>query len=161
MIFIMSNVIKIKIDETAPNFIKEYYMNFTNHHEGDAGIDLIAPYDVICKSDRNVYTIDYLIQCEFTNYLQTKQSYYLYPRSSISKTPLMMANSVGIIDAGYRGNIMAKVRNLSDEEYVIKAGDKLFQICSSDLKSIKVQIVTELSETSRGSGGFGSTNKNN
>jgi dUTP pyrophosphatase len=87
-------------------------------------------------------------------------SYYLYPRSSISKTNFMMANSVGIIDAGYRGNIMAKIRNMSLQGISkVSENDKMFQICSPDLKPIKIELVNELSETSRGDGGFGSTNK--
>ena len=55
-----------------------------------------------------------------------KYYYYLYPRSSISKTPLRLCNSVGIIDAGYRGNIMAFVDNI-DEDYDL--GTRLFQLC--------------------------------
>ena len=87
-------------------------------------------------------------------------SYYLYPRSSISKTDFMMANSVGIIDAGYRGNIMAKIRNMNLEGISkVSENDKMFQICAPDLKPIKIELVNELSETSRGDGGFGSTNK--
>jgi dUTP pyrophosphatase len=86
-------------------------------------------------------------------------SYYLYPRSSISKTPLMMANDVGVIDAGYRGNIMAKVRNVSQKEARVTEGEKLFQICSPNLKPIKIKIVKNLSSSSRGDGGFGSTGK--
>jgi len=72
---------------------------------------------------------------------------------------LMMANSVGIIDAGYRGNIMAKVRNMSQTETTINEGEKLFQICSPTLEPIKFQIVDKLSDSSRGAGGFGSTGK--
>ena len=88
----------------------------------------------------------------------TNCSYYLYPRSSISKTPLRMSNSTGIIDAGYRGNIIAKVDNISNEEYKIEKGTRLFQICSPSLEEIELEVVDELSETSRGTGGFGSTN---
>jgi dUTP pyrophosphatase len=96
--------------------------------------------------------------CEMINIeTNTLTGYYLVPRSSISNTYFQMANSVGIIDAGYRGNIMAKVRNFN-ALYTIKAGDKIFQICAADLKQIKVEVVLNLTETSRGSGGFGSTN---
>jgi len=84
-------------------------------------------------------------------------SYYLYPRSSISKTPLRMSNSTGIIDAGYRGNIIAKVDNNSNEEYKIEKGTRLFQICAPSLEEIELEVVDELSDTSRGCGGFGST----
>lgn len=85
-------------------------------------------------------------------------SYYLYPRSSIVKTQLIMLNSTGIIDAGYRGNICAFVYNTSDQEYIIEKGDRLFQICSGDLKPMTLNIVNTLSNSQRGSGGFGSTN---
>jgi dUTP pyrophosphatase len=156
----MSYILKIKFDKNTPNSIINYYENFTSHHEGDSGIDLIAPNE-IQVAGLNVGTIDHLIQCEMINEDNKNVSYYLYPRSSISKTNFMMANSVGIIDAGYRGNIMAKVRNMSlneNEFSIIKENDKLFQICAPDLKPIKIKIVNELSDTSRGSGGFGSTN---
>ena len=156
----MSYTLKIKFDKNIPNSIINYYENFTSHHEGDSGIDLIVPNE-IQVAGLKVGTIDHLIQCEMLNEDNKNVSYYLYPRSSISKTNFMMANSVGIIDAGYRGNIMAKVRNMSlneNELSTIKENDKLFQICAPDLKPIKIQVVHELSETSRGSGGFGSTN---
>ena len=153
----MSYTLKIKINENAN--INEHYENFTSHHEGDSGIDLIVPND----KTLNIFeigTIDHMIQCEMLNQDGVNVSYYLYPRSSISKTDLMMANSVGIIDAGYRGNLLSKVRNMSlSQSCKIKAGDKLFQICAPDLKPIKIVIVNELSETSRGLSGFGSTNK--
>ena len=74
-----------------------------------------------------------------------------------AKTPLRLSNSVGIIDAGYRGNIMAIVDNLSDEDFVIEQNTRLFQLCSPDLSPISFEVVNELSETSRGSGGLGST----
>ena len=88
--------------------------------------------------------------------------YYIYPRSSISKTPLMLANHAGIIDTGYRGNLMTAVRNLSNENnYTIEKHSRLFQICSGDLKPFFVIIVDkeDLSVTERNEGGFGSTGK--
>ena len=84
-------------------------------------------------------------------------SYYLYSRSSIVKTPLRLANSVGIIDAGYRGNIMAYVDNIKTEDYIVERGTRLFQICSGDLSPLTFEMVNQLSETTRGIGGFGST----
>ena len=154
----MSYILKIKLNENISQNVKDYYQNFQSHHIGDSGIDLIVPENVEVDSFQ-VGTIDHLIQCEMVNDLNESVSYYLYPRSSISKTPFVMANSVGIIDAGYRGNIMAKIRNMSLTNKTINEKDKLFQICSPDLKPIKIELVSELSETSRGDGGFGSTNK--
>lgn len=153
----------IKISSDLPEDVKSYYLNYKTTYEGDSGIDLVSPNwtDIHPWS---VGTINFGIQCEMINN-QTNEnvSYYLYPRSSISKTPLMMANSVGIIDAGYRGNIMAKVRYLPfvPEQlfYTIEHMTKLFQICAPDLSPVIVQVVDSLSETKRGAGGFGSTGK--
>jgi len=99
--------------------------------------------------------------------------YYLYPRSSISKTRMRIANSVGIIDAGYRGDIIAAVDTIgvfgsSDIWHIwketlmpIKKYDRYFQICAPDLSPFMVHIVDNESElgdpTARGAGGFGST----
>lgn len=155
----MSYKLYIKIDDNASELVKNHYNNFSTHHEGDSGIDLIVGNNVEVGSFQ-VGTIDHLISCQMTDTLGVSCSYYLYPRSSISKTDLMCSNSLGIIDAGYRGNIMAKVRNMNPTtDSKINTGDKLFQICAPDLKPIKIIIVSELSSTTRGSGGFGSTNQ--
>ena len=74
-----------------------------------------------------------------------------------SNTPLRLANSVGIIDSGYRGNICAIVDNIKDHTYTINQGDRLFQICSSDLLPLNFKVVNELSVSQRGENGFGST----
>ena len=64
----------------------------------------------------------------------------------------------GLIDAGYRGEIKAKIRNFNQNSENLNCG-KFFQIVSPDLKPIQVKIVKELSTTARDAGGFGSTNK--
>jgi dUTPase len=99
--------------------------------------------------------------------------FYLYPRSSISKTRMRLANSVGIIDAGYRGDLIAAVDTIgffgsTDIWHIwketlspIKKYDRYFQVCAPDLTPFLVHIVDaehELSPpTNRGHGGFGST----
>jgi dUTPase len=100
--------------------------------------------------------------------------YYLYPRSSISKTKMRLANSVGIIDAGYRGELIAAVDTIgvygsNDIHHIwkqtlgpIQKFDRYFQICAPDLSPFSVRIVAdedELEKSERGSGGFGSTGK--
>lgn len=149
--------LKIKFSDNATDEIKEYYSNFKNHHVGDSGIDLINP-NTVNVSPFEVGCIDFNIKCEMRDMNDNLVSYYLYPRSSISKTPFMLANNVGIIDAGYRGNIIAKIRNLSLENSSTLQYEKLFQICSPDLKPIVIEIVDDLSNSSRGDGSFGSTN---
>lgn len=98
--------------------------------------------------------------------------FYMYPRSSLSKTQLRLANSVGIIDAGYRGNLtgMFDVVNINEEkrknsnaDYIGKAYERYVQICAPGLVPIIVKIVKSIKElgdtTERGEGGFGSTGK--
>lgn len=136
--------------------LQEKYNSHTNYHPGDSGLDLFCPKDILVKSGETV-KIDLEIQCESLKD-NHNVSYYLYPRSSIVKTPLRLANSVGIIDAGYRGNIMAFVDNIKGEDFLVEKGTRLFQICSGDLSPLTFELVNELSDTSRGTGGFGSTN---
>ena len=134
--------------------ILQFYDKFKYNHEGDCGIDLYNP-DIEIES-LMVGTIDFNIKCEMID-LETNNytSYYLVPRSSLAKTSFQLANSIGIIDAGYRGSIMAKIRCFHKTSDVLKKGS-YFQIIAPDLKPIKVNIVTELSTTNRNSG-FGST----
>lgn len=154
----MCYTLLIKFGDNLSDSEKEYYTKYKTKHEGDSGIDLINTLTFEVKPF-DVETINFNIQCEMRNEKEKLVSYYLYPRSSISKTPLMMANSVGIIDAGYRGNIMAKVKNVSQKDTRVIEGEKLFQICSPTLEPIKIKIVKNLSSSSRGDGGFGSTGK--
>jgi dUTPase len=85
-------------------------------------------------------------------------SYYIYARSSISNTPLRLSNSVGIVDSGYRGPIMAALDNISDQPYVLEAGTRLIQLCAPGLVPIdRFERVDVWEETARGSRGFGST----
>ena len=90
--------------------------------------------------------------------LEAPRPYFLYPRSSIAKRGLIMANSVGIIDSGYRGELKAALHNITDKPVIIKPMERLVQICMPNLSTdYVVDIVDELSDTKRGSGGFGST----
>lgn len=85
--------------------------------------------------------------------------YWLLPRSSIYKTGLIMANSVGVIDASYRGEVKAPVWSMTGTSKV-NAGDRLFQVVAPDMGWIRnVRIVESLPDTDRGEGGFGSTGK--
>jgi dUTP pyrophosphatase len=73
----------------------------------------------------------------------------------------MLANHVGIIDSGYRGNLMGAFRLLGQSEYTVEKHNRLLQICHPSLCPVIVKMVdeNELSCTTRGSGGFGSTGK--
>ena len=94
--------------------------------------------------------------------------FYMYPRSSLSKTELRMANNVGIIDAGYRGNLMGLfdvvpfMERYDPEAPAVTFGQRITQLCAPGLQPIYVVMVgslEELGETVRGNGGFGSTGR--
>jgi len=147
-----------------------------------SGLDIIMPKNIIIPAKSMGIKIKLGISCEpitiykkgnfedstpYDNegpivkfyYKLAKCGYYLYPRSSLSKTPLRLANSVGIIDSSYRGELIAAVDNISEEDFDIKQGQRLFQLCSPTLEPINYIVTKELSETDRGEGGFGSTGK--
>ena len=129
----------------------------------DAGFDLFTPVTTICDTD-GVNKINFLVKCSATSKNGANTGYYMYPRSSISKTPLRLANSVGIIDSGYRGNLIGAFDCISTgEPYLLTQYTKLVQICSPTLEPIYVTIVNTVEElglnTERGEGGFGSTGK--
>ena len=137
--------------------------------DGDAGVDLFFP-NMVRVPRGETMLIDLEIQCKmvYVNQLieagntaefEEPESFMLVPRSSIFRTPLRQANNIGIIDSGYRGHIMVPVDNHSNEDYIIKNGQRLFQLVHPSLKPISIEVVEELDETERGSGGFGSTGK--
>ena len=137
-------------NETA----REFYESHGHFHDGDAGLDLYILEDITFESGETK-AIKLGISCE----PEDGCAYYLFPRSSISKTPLRMANSIGLIDGGYRGEIMVMCDNIKDFSYTAKKGQRLFQLVATDSSAIHYELAGELSETTRGTGGFGSTGK--
>ena len=143
--------IKINNDELI-----QKYENHSSFHTGDSGLDLFSPEQVVIPPKQKGI-INTQISCEaFSD--SNNVSFWMLPRSSVAtKTPLIMANSIGLIDAGYRGNLMGVFYNTSDEPFIIEKGSRLLQICGADLKPVTFELVEELSTTSRGTGGYGST----
>ena len=134
--------------------INKMYENHNHFHPGDSGLDIYIIENQIINPGETI-RLNLGISCEN---LDTK-SYFLMPRSSLSKTPLRLANSVGLIDAGYRGEIMAAVDNIKDFSYEVEIGQRLFQIVAMDGSAIHFELGDHLSETTRGADGFGSTGK--
>jgi hypothetical protein len=165
-------------------------------HFYDAGFDIFLPTDDVravnyygCGTsfwgaDTNggssvqVNKVDFKVKCCAKMYNEQPGNsqkffytpFYTYARSSISKTPLRLANNQGIIDAGYRGSLIGMFDCIyndpsDDKEYDWYMDDysRMLQICAPGLMPIVVTVVDELSdlggETARGSGGFGSTGK--
>ncbi len=200
-------VLKMFIDVNDENF-KHMYTEAVNNHNNklihcqeyiDAGFDLFAPgnegnelatYGSNLRffgtgwDDRSpINKLDHKICCSARMFTDTGKSYntgyYMHPRSSLSKTRLRLANSTGIIDAGYRGHLigMFDVVNIEESvdnhmrqddiqynnneaDYWGKKYDRYVQICAPGLCPVVVEIVESLDdETERGSGGFGSTGR--
>ena len=83
------------------------------------------------------------------------------PRSGMSiKHGITLVNCVGTIDEDYRGELCVPVINLSTEEFTIQNGDRIAQMIVAPVTKAEISVVTELSDTQRGEGGFGSTGKN-
>jgi dUTPase len=186
--FMILNVLVEDSDGENAVLKSKYVENARNHNQKllenidfmDAGFDLMIPYN-FDKSGQGVgYTNCYAsrvnklntrVRCSAQMVIrdvakkyavgQYNTGYYMYPRSSISKTCFRLANSVGIIDAGYRGPLIGMVDVVYEMDSVCVHGyDKLFQICAPHLAPVLVNIVDDLgAATSRGEGGFGSTGR--
>lgn len=146
---------------------KDFYQTHTTFHEGDSGLDLFCVDDILipsgetkmvklgikCQSRKLSLCVWKWMKGSFYNYY----SYFLFPRSSISKTPLILKNSIGLIDAGYTGELMAAMYNTSSDPFLIKRGDRYVQLVNPNLEGVSFELVEDVRTTTRGSGGFGST----
>ena len=131
----------------------------------DAGFDIFVPCDCVSRQEE-VNRINFGVKCAARMVCESGKKFvtgfYMYPRSSLSKTQLRLANSVGIIDSGYRGDLIGAFDCYQDGFRVNKY-DKLVQICAPGLVPIYARVVFDISElgdeTVRGEGGFGSTGR--
>jgi dUTPase len=195
-------VLNLFVDSYDEN-LKHTYINAANSHNNkvihlqehiDAGFDLFAPgnqgealnhygndlpFFGPGREDRNpVNRMDFMVSCSAQMVTDGGKcfntGYYMYPRSSLSKTQLRLANSVGIIDSGYRGHLtgmfdVVNIDNDSNSDHNLEADfwgkkfDRYVQICAPGLVPILVQVVNTFEElggeTARGGGGFGSTGR--
>lgn len=162
-------ILKISVNDNSrrafyESKIKEHNNKFLTSTFMDSGVDVYVPTETVFDEQFVSKFIDMgikteMIYCEVdTNALSTC-AFTVYPRSSLSKTPLMLANHTGIIDSGYRGSLIGAFRSLSPSNYLVEKDTRLLQICHPTLCPIYVVLVNEddLTTTERGSGGFGST----
>ena len=172
--------LKLYIDDTNDlNNLKNTYTNCALVHNNkildpnnlhlDAGFDLLNPSRKVFYGNKSntVNKLDHNIVCSAQMITDSNKvyntGYYMYPRSSISKTNLRLANNVGIIDAGYRGHLMGMFDVLHHKDDILQVHkfDRLLQICAPELMPIYVELVDTKDElgdkTIRGDGGFGST----
>jgi dUTP pyrophosphatase len=143
---------KVKIKKLHPNAVKPKYAK-----ENDAGMDLVAT-EIISETPSQI-TYGLGIAMEIPDGMVG----LIFPRSSIRNTRLQLSNSVGVIDSGYRGELQATfnkiITTIENQKNDYKVGDRICQIIIVPHPIIQIVEVDELSESSRGIGGFGSTGK--
>jgi dUTP pyrophosphatase len=137
---------QVKIKKLHPQAVIPSYSK-----AGDAGMDLTITSII---SD-NKLDVSY----GFGIAVEIPQGFVglVFPRSSIRKTDLVLSNSVGVIDSGYRGELQATFKKNGLNKYEV--GDRGAQIMIVPYPQIEFEEVEELSNTERGEGGFGSTGK--
>jgi dUTP pyrophosphatase len=187
----MYYLLRLNLSATLPADIRTLYEEAVLKHNTkidkntyyDAGFDLICPAaaeidgfnttkldmgvrgEMICHLLGREFSID-SCSSQDSDFDGMPVGYFLYPRSSTgTKTPLRLANSIGIIDAGYRGNYIAAFDNIRPQAFTVEKGQRLVQICPPNLTyPLRVELVDDLDfasamQTERGAGGFGSTGK--
>lgn len=129
-------------------------------HNSDAGIDLTCT-----TITQELNEAGQLILVYHTGLaVEIPEGYVglLFQRSSISKKSIVMTNCVGVIDAGYRGEIMGKFRSTTDVVPALyKPGERFAQLVIVPYLDVQIEEVTELNQTERGDGGFGSSDTEN
>ncbi len=124
-------------------------------HFDDAAFDLRSRVDMVLPVRKSV-----LVPAGFSLELPVGFEAQIRPRSGLAlKHDLMLTNSPGTIDAGYRGEVGVIMYNGGTAEFEIKRGDRIAQMVIAKLPEVELVCVESLSETGRGEGGFGSTGK--
>lgn len=140
-------ILKIKTSEQTPAYATEHA----------AGIDLY------CKTDKDIIIRPKeTVKIHTGLFVEIPEGYFgaVYPRSSTGvKKNLMLANTVGIIDSDYRGELMIFFYNYGEKDQTIENGDRLAQLVIQPYLRCEIKKVDELTDSKRGDGGFGSTGK--
>ena len=138
------NVMKLDAGAIIPKYAKG----------GDAGMDLYAVSFGIDQNNNYVFGTGLA--------MEIPEGYVglIFPRSSISRTAHSLRNAVGVIDSGYRGEIMLKFDINTHNSPVYEIGDRIGQVVILPYPQVEFEEVFELSKTTRGDGGFGSTGTN-
>ena len=139
---------KVMIKKLHPDAVIPKYAK-----QGDAGMDMTATW-MEFDHENKIVTYGTGLSVEIPWW----HVGLIYPRSSVYKKSMILANHVGVIDSGYRGEIMFKFRVLNDDwQDIYDVGDRIGQLIITPYPRIDFVEVDELTETDRASGGYGST----
>ena len=144
----------LTIDPSDDHYWKVHPTYNKASKNGDVGLDIPMQKSVIIPAHVRSFKINLDFKANPTH------GYMLVPRSSISKTSIRLANSIGIIDKKYRGDVMVVVDNVGDADVLFQEGCCYFQIVAFDGNLPRYQVDNVDVVTSRGTGGFGSTGAN-
>lgn len=139
---------KIKIKKLHENAVIPTYAK-----HGDAGMDLTATSKSYDENNNVVYGTGLAVEIP-EGYVGL-----VFPRSSICKKDLFLTNSVGVIDSGYRGEIMTKFKHTDNLPVEYRVGERIAQLIIIPHPHIEFVLANELSESERGSGGYGSSGR--
>jgi len=118
---------------------------------GDAGADLVATSLDLSRDSQIVYSTGLAVE------IPEGMVGLVFPRSSVRNTDLTMSNSIGVIDSGYRGEIMVTFNLKNPWSDIYNVGDRIAQLVIMPVPLAQYVEVEELSETERGTAGHGST----
>jgi dUTP pyrophosphatase len=122
-------------------------------HVGDGGADLVASEDHSIGPGERV-----VVGTGLSMAIPEGFAGFVLPRSGLAtRSGITIANAPGLIDSGYRGELRVGLINHSDETFTVNVGDRIAQLVIMAVESVEYVEVETLDETSRGSGGFGST----
>ncbi|MCT8332712.1 dUTP diphosphatase [Leptospira sp. 85282-16] len=147
----------MKLPEIHIQILKEGAVVPEYKTSGSAGMDLS-----VCLSENLVLPKGEVVFVPTGLAMAIPEGYegQIRPRSGFStKNRIMMPNTPGTIDSDYRGEILIPLLNLSGADFVLEPGTRVAQIVFQAVAQLPIQVVTELSATERGTGGFGSTGK--
>lgn len=142
------NNMKVKIKRLSKNAVIP-----KKAHATDAGMDMVAISRDFDNNGNVVYGTGIAVE------IPEGHVGLVFPRSSISKRDLLLSNSVGVIDSGYRGEITFKFKTAGGKMYadMYGVGDRIGQLIIIPIPEIEFEETDELSDTDRGTGGYGST----
>ena len=122
-------------------------------HDSDAGYDLHSIEDIILKPNQ-IYKVKTGIAIQIPN----NYGGLVLPRSGLSsKYGISLINTPGLIDSGYRGELLIPLINHSSNEYTINKTERVAQLILLEIPEVKIEVTSDLDESDRESKGFGST----
>ena len=145
----VKNELLVKVKKLHPNAVIPSYSKV-----GDAGMDLTITREI----ENTTFAVSY----GFGIAMEIPKGYVglVFPRSSVRNQDLILSNCVGVVDSGYRGELQATFKKTNGlDSFKYKVGERGAQIIILPYPTIYMTEVPELSDTERGTGGFGSTGK--